>query len=213
MLTCIDKKAESLLDLPDAKILEIAHQIRFGYRFKRIMRYKTTRDFSVHNESDAEHIFGMHHLSYFFLPLEDPQGKLDRGEVSGEIQFHESGEGTMKQDRLFCHKSHDNVRSEDEIAEIVFRTYPEPLRSQARGFYRRFRRRMTLESPFVDGIDKLEPAFELLDPVNEKSQRRNKVTFTQYKSKYNRLAPYPYMLRFGMVIGDDMNRRGVFAPE
>jgi len=63
----------NILELSDEKVMEIARQLRVGYEFKRVLRYDTKRDQSMHNESDAEHVFGLEFLADYFLAVE----KLD----------------------------------------------------------------------------------------------------------------------------------------
>ena len=49
---------EEILALSDEKILEITEQLRVAYRLKKTLRYASKRDFSVHSESVAEHLYG-----------------------------------------------------------------------------------------------------------------------------------------------------------
>lgn len=200
---------KSLLDLSDASILDLAHKIRLGYQMKRTMRYKTVRDNSTHNESVAEHVFGLGYLAPYFLHYDDPDGKLDQVKIHGIIQFHDFGE-IPKGDQLFCRKSQANERIEFEGAMSVFGALPEPLCSLGKSFWLEYRDRKTPEAKFVYALDKIEPAFELLDRVNEQSQKRNKVTYEDYVRKYPAIEPYPHMYRFGMAIGMDMKNRGIF---
>ena len=80
------------LDSSPDDILAEMRRIRELYVLKHTMRYRSTRDHSVHSESVAEHLFGIQVLAQYFLPLEDPSGTLDRVRINELILFHEIGE-------------------------------------------------------------------------------------------------------------------------
>jgi hypothetical protein len=73
--------AQQVLAGSDEDILEIAKQLRIAYGLKQTIRYAGSRDLSVHGESVAEHIFAIIFLAQYFLPLEDPEGKMDKARL------------------------------------------------------------------------------------------------------------------------------------
>ena len=71
---------QKIFDSNDFVISELK-KIQILYELKRIIRYDHKRNHEEHTESDAEHIFGMHCLIDFFLPLEDNEKKLIRSVI------------------------------------------------------------------------------------------------------------------------------------
>jgi len=71
--------------------------------------------------------------------------------------------------------------------------------------------RKTSEARFVYALDKIEPAFELFDPVSEKSLKRTKFTYEQHMGKKKVATEgFPVMWKFMEAIAADMKERGVF---
>jgi hypothetical protein len=70
----------------DEFVIAELQKVQTLYALKRVIRYNHTREHDVHTESVAEHVFGMHCLVEYFLPLED----LDRGAGdSGQDSRHD----------------------------------------------------------------------------------------------------------------------------
>lgn len=200
---------ETVLAMTDAELVAIARSVRAVYGLKRTIRYGSERDCSFHNESVAEHVYGLHQLAHFFLALDDPDGKLDRAEMGGIIDYHDIGE-IVHGDKIFAYRTQSEEDAEQKAALELFSKMPEPFASSARRWWQHYQDRDTPEARFVYALDKIEPAFELLDSINEKSQVRNKITYEKYLTKYPAVEPYSCMHRMGMAIGADMRKRGVF---
>src|SRR5579864_7364219 len=83
---------KSLLEYTDEEILAEAHKLRVGYAMKRVLRYKTTRDFSVHSESNAEHVFALIYLAQYFSLVEPSATSLDKEKLYSILLFHDFGE-------------------------------------------------------------------------------------------------------------------------
>jgi putative hydrolase of HD superfamily len=204
---------DAILALPDAKILELAHQLCYAYKLKRVMRYKTIRDFSVHSESDAEHIFGLSYLLEYFLPLEDPQGELDIGKIRHLILYHDFTE-IKHGDKPYHMKTKEDEERERAAAPEVFAALPTPLNTVGLASWQEYEQRKTPEAKFVYALDKIEPLFELLDPVNEKSFKRLGHTYESHITKKLRATgDFPTMRRFIEVVSADMRKRKVFTND
>lgn len=66
----------------------------------------------------------------------------------------------------------------------------------------------------VFALDKVEPMFELLDPVNERSIKRTGLTYRDHiEKKLLVTKKFPVMRRFVDVISADMLARGVFYAD
>ncbi len=201
---------ESVLRASDEEILATIYSLKLGYRLKRTMRYGTERDHSVHTESVAEHKFALLYLMHYFLPLEDPKRLLDVGTVCSLITFHDFGE-IPNGDKPYHLKTAAHEQQEREDARFVFDHLPPLIRHLGYERWREYDERSTPEARFVDALDKLEPMFELMDPVCEKSLKRMEFTYQHHIVKKLRATEgFPVMRRFVEVGSKDMLGRDVF---
>jgi 5'-deoxynucleotidase YfbR-like HD superfamily hydrolase len=202
-----------LLTKSDAEILAIAHQLRVAYGMKRTLRYNSTRDFSVHSESVAEHVFALIFLATYFLPLEEVGPSLDKAKLYEILLYHDFGE-IIHGDAVTYYKTKEHAEREKEAAKDVFASLPESLREVAEERWRAYEEHTCPEAYFAHALDKVEPLFELLDPVNERSVKRLKTTYTMHIGhKLKEVDAYPVMKRFTNVISNDMKERDVFWPD
>lgn len=178
-------------------ILSEMERLRVLYTLKHTLRYKSSRDHSVHSESVAEHLYAMNVLVQYFLPLEDPFGLLDRVRVHELILFHELGE-IETGDILFNEKTEDHRAEERRAAERVAKTLPESMCGIALERLREFDECRTAEAVFADAIDKIEPIFEMYDETRELPQfKRLHVTRDMaVNGKRSATETFPYMRRF-----------------
>jgi len=201
---------EDLLKKSDQEILEIAHQLREAYKLKRTLRYDTARDFSVHSESVAEHVFALILLARFFLKVEPACASLDPEKVYRILFFHDFPE-IKYGDAVTYHKTKEHEEREKEAAKEIFASLPMPLAQEGLQSWQEYEEHTSPEARFAYALDKTEPLFEIFDPVNERSMKRLKVTFDMHVSnKYPVAKDYPVLMRFIKVLSEDMNRRGVF---
>lgn len=194
----------------DDHILQIANQLRVAYALKRTLRYSTNRDFSVHSESVAEHVFALFFLTQYFLPLEDPERNLSVEKIYRIILFHDIGEITHG-DVPYHIKTEGHEKQEREAAIEIFQSLPAVIRSKARNAWKEYEEHRSPEARFVHALDKIEPLFELMDPVNEQSMKRLKFTYQDHIVKKMRATEnFPVMKKFVEVMSADMLRRDVF---
>ena len=206
-------KALSPLEQSDEEVLQTARQLRTGYGMKRVMRYWTTRDHSVHSESNGEHVFGLLYLASYFLPLEDPEGKLDVAHLHRILCFHDFPE--MKHgDTPTHHKTVAHEEREAAAALEIFAALPPPLDTVALMAWTDYEEQLSPEARFAYALDKIEPVFELFDPINELTCKRVRKTYENYRvKKIQSTEKFPIMRRFVDVISADMRQRGVFWVE
>ena len=89
-----------------------------------------------------------------------------------------------------------------------------PARILAQESWGAYERRESPEALFVYALDKIEPVFELFDPVNEQTPIRLKQTYESHMGKkLEATQNYPCMRKFVEVMSEDMLRRGVFWKE
>jgi 5'-deoxynucleotidase YfbR-like HD superfamily hydrolase len=195
-----------ILEKSDAEILALAHQLREGYRLKRTMRYATVRDISVHNESVAEHVFALCYLLNYFLPLEDASGEMDRAKIYDILVFHDFGEIIPYHVKTEAHE----VQEKNEALEI-FTKLPDSIHSHAQSSWAEFDALTSREALFAYALDKVEPLFELLDPINQQSMHRLKFTAEMsIGRKMEATRDFPVLRRFAEVIHADFIARNVY---
>jgi len=209
--TMLDKLP--ILEWSSEQVLEEARALRVAYQLKRTLRYNTSRDLTVHNESVAEHKFALFFLSEYFLPIEDPVSNLDYQTVHRVILYHDFPEITHG-DVPYLLKTAAHEERERAAAAGVFASLPPSMRRIAQESWEAYERRESPESLFVYALDKIEPVFELFDPINEQTPIRLRQTYESHMGK--KLAAtknYPYMRKFVEVMSEDMLRREVFWKE
>ena len=203
-------KKKSPQNWSDDFIMDEVRALRVGYGLKKTLRYYTKRDFSVHSESVAEHVFALHYLSLYFIPLEDPHSRLDTKKIHQIITFHDFGE-ILHGDVPYHLKTKEHEKQEAEDAKILFASLPSSLQRVARESWHEYKERKTPEAKFVYALDKVEPLFELFHPVNELSLKRLKHSYdSHYHKKFIATANFPAMRRFTDVISKDMLARKIF---
>jgi putative hydrolase of HD superfamily len=199
--------------MTDQEILETAQKLRTGYKLKTTLRYNTERDFSVHSESVAEHIFALIFLSQYFLPIEDPESKLDEKKIYKMILFHDFAE-IVHGDLPYHIKTIADEEREKEAGEKIFSELPTIMQESSKDLWKEYEKKEIPEARFVNALDKIEPLFELLDPVNEKSFKRLEFSYEVHlKKKLVATEGFPIMRRFVEAISGDMLKRKVFWEE
>ncbi|MDE1945489.1 MAG: HD domain-containing protein [Patescibacteria group bacterium] len=178
------------------------------------LRYATTRDETVHNESVAEHKFAALYLAYYFLPLEDPRRLMCWETVNLILLFHDFPE--LKHGDFPYHlKTREDEERERRAAPEVFASLPAAIGRAGYVYWREYEKGVTREARFAQAVDKIEPLFELLGRVQAHSIKRLRFTYEQHMGK--KLAAtegFPYMRRFVEVMSADMLARGDFwTPE
>lgn len=205
--------SEQILAVDDKKILELGEQLRVAYQLKKTLRYAGTRDPLVHGESVAEHVFALLFLSQYFLPLEDPDGKMDRARVYEILLFHDFGEIPNGDVPYHLKTKADEDREKDD-AEMVFKSLPTPINKIGLERWKEYEEKSSPEARFVNALDKIEPIFELLDPVSEKCLKTLKFTYEMHIGKKSKATEFfPVMRRFVDVFSESTKSRGLFWEE
>lgn len=199
-----------ILALPDHEVMAIVRQLRVGYGLKRTLRYNTSRNFGVHNESVGEHVFALHYLLEYFARVEVLPRPLDWLRVHTILTFHDFGE-IPHGDKPYHLKTAADEEQEREDAKKVFASLPQEIALVAQQSWQEYENKTTLEGKFAYALDKVEPVFELLDPVNEKTFKRIKHSYQDHVGKKLRAtAEFPVMRRFVEVTAAEKLARDVF---
>jgi len=199
------------LQSTDKEVMSEIERLRVLYTLKHTMRYQSSRDRSVHSESVAEHLYGMAIIAQYFLPLEDPQRSMDHVRIHELILFHELGE-IETGDISFHHKKDEHKARERIAAERVAARLPDSLSQLALGRCKEFEEGHTKEAKFAQAIDKLEPIFEMADPLGVplfKQQNINRKTALGVK--HATCKNYPFMFLFATAWETWMVSQNAFA--
>lgn len=195
----------------DDFVLEEARRLRYLYGLKREIRYALNRHEEIHTESVAEHIYGMHILSSYFIELEDVNSNLDYNKIQQLITWHDADE--IETGDIIAHIKTDSDRKEAQDAlEILYSKVPNLLRSTAEQIITEAENLETSEAQFMKAIDKAEPLFECMDEASY-IQIHHKNNFTKADSlrvKKPYTEKFPYIDRFSDVINDYMEKEGYF---
>ncbi len=204
---------KSILELSDEEVLEEAKRLAFAYAQKHIIRYAGKRQEEVHAESDAEHVFGLIYLAQYFLMHEPGAENLDKQKVMEILLFHDFPE-IKYGDVVTYAKSESDIDKELSAAKELFASLPESLQGMAHDRWEEYEKHETPEGKFCYALDKIEPLFELMDPVAATSIKRLKITREMHVgNKYKAAANFPLMLRFTDIITKEWDPRDVFWKE
>jgi putative hydrolases of HD superfamily len=203
----------NILQLTDKEILEEVQQLLVGYKQKSVIRYAGKRDTNIHAESDAEHVFGLIYLAQYFLHHEPIGPSLDAYKVCQILLFHDFPE-IKYVDVVTYAKTAFDVEREEGAALEVFTSLPPSLRSLSKVRWQEYESRETPEGKFCYALDKIEPLFELMDPVAARSIKDLKITYEMHtEHKFKAAKDYPVMMRLTEVISKDMLSRDIFWKE
>ncbi len=182
------------------------------YGLKKIIRYNHTREHEPHTESDAEHIFGMHCLVDYFLPLEDTDRKWDRDRIRTMVQYHEIDE-IVTGDIVGYHKSSDDLNNERTAAEKVITQLPESMQQAVREALDEYEAQSTPEAKFAKAIDKIEPVFHIYNEAGKQTLATLGTTKDQHdRIKFPYLTDFPIIKRFGEVMTNQFEKEGFYHP-
>jgi 5'-deoxynucleotidase YfbR-like HD superfamily hydrolase len=195
----------------DEFVLNQSLRLRYLYGLKREIRYALNRHEEVHTESVAEHVYGMHILFGYFLPLEDVQGGWNSDRIQKLITWHDTDE--IETGDVITHKKTDQDRTNAKLAlGQLFEKIPESLRIEAEALLSEYEAQRTIESRFVKAIDKAEPLFECLEePSYIEIHHQNNFTkedSIRVKKPYTK--DFPYIDRFCDVLNDYFEENGLF---
>ncbi len=201
---------KDFLSSNDEEILEEIKRLTSAYKLKRTVRYAGERNPESHSESVAEHIFALIYLAHYFLQHEPAGTTLNATLVYDLLLFHDFAE-IKHGDVVTYQKTKKDEEREQQAAEEVFAGLPQTLGPSAFKLWHEYEEHKTPEAQFAYALDKLEPIFELFDPITEHSLKRLKITRDMHVgNKYKACKDYPVMMRFLDMMTKDMEKRNVF---
>lgn len=208
----IDETREKILS-DDQFVLDELARIQKLYELKRVIRYHFERNEEVDTESVAEHVYAMHVLVQYFLPLEDLGHTADRDRITAMVQFHDIDEiitgdmiGYMKTDA-------DRAREADAQTQVVAEL-PDSMREHVQSVLEEYEAQETFEARFVKAIDRIEPSFHLLSETGKAICDVTKPKRAQHQSiKEEYTKPFPTIYRFNKIIEEEMYQQGFYSGD
>lgn len=194
----------------DEFVIAELQKVQTLYALKRVIRYNHTREHDVHTESVAEHVFGMHCLVDYFLPLEDLEGEWQRSKIHSMIQYHDIDE-IITGDTIGYLKSEQAHLGERLIQEKVIVTLPEIMQQYVREVTDEYEEQLSMESRFAKAIDKTEPIFHLYNQTGKTTLAVNQTTKDQNdRIKLPYVLDFPILKRFTEVMSKQFEKEGFF---
>ncbi len=193
------------------EILKAVEQIQYLYGLKYEIRYELTRDEKDFSESVAEHIYGMHVLCQYFLPLEDEKGEWDENRIRQMITWHDIDE-VETGDMIGWKKTAADRAREKEAGDRVVAKMPEIFREKVGTLLDEYDKQETVEARFVKALDKVEPLFHLYRPIGKLLTVDVGLTFdasNRIKEPY--VVHFPHIKHYSETIQNIMQEEGFFV--
>jgi putative hydrolase of HD superfamily len=193
------------------QIFEETKKIQYLYGLKYEIRY--AQDRGDETESVAEHIYGMHILAHYFLPLENPAGDWNRERIFAMITWHDMDE-LETGDMIGYMKTPADRAREDVAMQEVIKKLSIHLVEPVSAIVQEYQLQETAEARFVKALDKIEPLFHVFNESGRKTLHGNKTTYTQSRSvKDKYVAEFPFLKEFNDVLNPHLLENGYFYPE
>ncbi|MBP6881695.1 MAG: HD domain-containing protein [Candidatus Pacebacteria bacterium] len=200
---------QKILD-SDEFVVEELKKIQTLFELKRVIRYNHTREHEEHTESVAEHIFGMHCLVDYFLPLEDIEGRWNKSRIRDLVQYHDIDE-ILTGDTIGYLKTTEQEDHEHDAAKSIIAVLPDSMQETFDSLLAEYTLRATPEAKFAKAIDKIEPVFHLYNQTGKDILAINKTTKDQNdRIKLPYMLEFPIIKRFTEVMSDRFEKEGFF---
>ena len=194
----------------DEFVLAEAQKILYLYTLKHTIRYGQSRQADDYTESVAEHIYGMHVISDYFLPLKHTNDTLDQHRIKQLISWHELGE-IETGDIPNVIKTHADRIREAELLPTIVKQTPTHIQTHIQEVVTEYEEQTSAESKFVKAIDKIEPLIHSLHPLGKVAQQELKLSVeSSISAKTNYIMSYPTIQRFSDVLHEYMHKEGYF---
>lgn len=200
---------EKILHDDDFVLSEVA-KLQYCFGLKREIRYGLDRTADDFTESVAEHVYGMHIVADYFLPLVSNEHSLAISKVRQMITWHDVDE-LETGDVISWQKTEEQVANERTAWQAVVPHIPEHMQTGITDVVGEYEERSTAEARFVKAVDKTEPIFHLYSSKGK--AWANEIGLTRHDAdrvKQPFVAAFPIMKRFIDVVHDAMEQEGFF---
>ena len=193
---------------------EIEH-IVYLLGMKQVTRFGFERTENDPTESVAEHVYGLFVLAKYFLPLVDPEHKLDWQKIYDMILWHDTGEIETGDIPMF-QKTEQHDTEELQALELVKDKSPKHLSVEIYNSAMHYETEDSQERKFMKAIDKLESAFSLRSNTVTAKMRfaKQQVTHEMFvEARTKACGSYPLLLEFGLEIGEYLKEHKTFCDQ
>jgi len=195
---------------PEYILSEVA-KLQYLYGLKYEIRYADSRNEQDSTESVAEHIYGMHILCQYFLPLEDPEGSWDKAKIMEMITLHDMDE-IETGDMIGYHKTQAMIDAEGDAMRVVVGRSPHHMQLRMADLINEYEAQEGPEVRFVKALDRFEPQIHLFNPRGKVILHHHKTTRSQNMGlRETKLKPYPYLYAYYRAIEEVMFTEGYFS--
>ena len=191
-------------------VMEEVKKLQYLYALKKEIRYAQKREDNDPTESVAEHIYGMHILASYFLPLENPGLDWDKGKILEMITFHDIDE--IETGDMIGYLKTASMRSgEVDTMQKVCEKMPVHMQGNVKGLVDGYDKQDVVEVRFVKALDKFEPLIHLYNQTGRKLLNELMTTVSD-----SRRIKEPYFREFTVIntyfsiIHKKMEREGYF---
>lgn len=192
----------TLEEFTTERILEDVAKLQYLYGLKKVIRYAQNRHETDSTESVAEHVYGMHILAQYFLPLEDPDHTWDWARIYEMITIHDIDE--IETGDTLGYQKTDAVRAlELDAMKRVLLNAPAHMQAQMNARVEEYEKRETIEGKFAKAIDKIEPLFQIFNEEGRAILAKNHTTAEQsLRIKTPYIGDFPYIQKCATAIHD-----------
>lgn len=191
-------------------VLSETKKLQYVYQLKREIRYELNRTEREYSESVAEHIFGMHTLAQYFLPLEDKAKSWDWLRIYQMITWHDLEE-VETGDTIAYLKKPEHQQVAATALETAVNKLPAAIKTHVSQLTKEYVEQITPEAKFTRAVDKFEPLIHLYCEEGKKVSQ-NVPTPYEERRKYKLAAilDFPVIHSFADILLVQMNQEGFF---
>jgi len=187
----------------NAFLLAELDKIALYYQLKHTIRWGHTRD-QDETESVAEHIYGMHILIDYFLPIIDQEDKLDHTLVRQLATWHDMAEAVVSD--MTTNTKTEAHKEAEKLAELeITNEATLHIRDKVREIFQVYNDQVKAEAKFVKAIDKIEPMFHLYFLSKNESDLRPKFDlgwsaeeYQEHRNSY--IVKFPILKQFDNIL-------------
>jgi 5'-deoxynucleotidase YfbR-like HD superfamily hydrolase len=195
----------------DAFVLAETKKIQYLFGLKYEIRYGLERTPEDFTESVADHVYAMHIVSDYFLPIEQNTSNLNIPRMRQMITWHDIDE-LETGDVISWQKSPEQIANEEIAWQEVLPHIPAHLSETVTDVVGDYESRISLEAKYVKAIDKVEPIFHLYTAKGKAwSQGVGLTRNNADRVKLPHVKEFPYIKRFIDVVHNQMESEGFFV--
>lgn len=194
-------------------VLEECKRLQTLYTLKRTIRYSMNRTEEVDTESVAEHIFALHALATYFIPLETLPQSFNIVRLYQLLEFHDIDE-IETGDFVSFNKTPEQAALGKAAIPIVIEKLPLSMKSLVKDLLIEYEAQVTIEAKFAKALDKIEPSFHVYSEFGK--HINHTITYATYEKHRMIKDPYtkhfPLLHHFSDVLSRALQKEGFFIP-